>query len=405
MVLLSHPTGNANSRHALLAFHERNMLAAFYTTVAWNGGSIWNKLLPPGVSRELNRRAYPGIPEQIIHTAPMREMCRVLFARLGMNTLVEKPGSIFSASGIYRHSDRLAAEAVSSFPIKAVYAYDGGALQTFRAARRVGVKTTYELPTAYTPFKSEFFREEAALQPAFAGTFQHALADTEWLRRKDEELQLADRVMVPSSYVQSTLPANVPASRVRVIPYGAPPVLADALPRRSSRGGKLRVLYVGTLSQGKGLSYLLEAIKKVEAAVEFTMIGTRVGACKPLDTALSSYRWMPTVPHSVVLETMSQHDVLAFPTLSEGLALVILEAMSRGMTVVTTPNSGCLEIIRDGKDGFIVPIRSSDALAEKLNLLAGDRELLETMSEAALQRAHGNPTGNGSHARWRNCCH
>jgi glycosyltransferase involved in cell wall biosynthesis len=304
-----------------------------------------------------------------------------------MKALVDKNDSVFSISGIYRHFDRVVADAISSLQPRAVYAYDGGALQTFRVARRMGVKTVYELPTAHTRFKSEFFREEAELQPAFAGTFQNALADPEWLRRKDEELELADQVIVPSSYVQSTLPAGILAARVRVIPYGAPALPDGGLPRQPRRNGKLRVLYVGTLSQGKGLSYLLEAIKKVESAVEFTMIGTRVGTCAPLDAALQRYSWTATVPHSVVLEAMSQHDVLAFPTLSEGLALVILEAMSRGMTVITTPNSGCLGIIRDGKDGFIIPIRSSDALAGKLELLAGDRDLLETMSEAALRRA------------------
>ena len=386
MVLLSHPTGNANTRQALLALYERNMLAAFYTAVAWDSCSVWNKLLPPSVSRELNRRAFHEVPDRFIHTAPIRELCRVVFARIGMKALVETNNSIFSASAIYRHFDGLVARAVSAQPPRAVYAYDGGALQTFRAARRMGVKTIYELPTAHTRFKSEFFREEAELQPAFAGTFQKALVDQEWLRRKDEELELADRVIVPSSYVQSTLPASIHA-RVQVIPYGAPPVLADGLSRRAARNGKLRVLYVGTLSQGKGLSYLLEAIKKVEMSVEFTMIGTRVGECAPLETALQRYRWTPTVPHSAVLEAMGEHDVLAFPTLSEGLALVILEAMSRGMAVITTPNSGCLGIIRDGKDGFIIPIRSSEALAEKLELLAGDRDMLGAISEAALNRA------------------
>jgi glycosyltransferase involved in cell wall biosynthesis len=304
-----------------------------------------------------------------------------------MKALVEQTDSPLSAAGIYRHADRLAAAGLSSFPLKAVYAYDGGALLTFRAARQMRLKTVYELPTAHMRFKAEFFREEAELQPAYAGTFQQAMVDPEWMRRKDEELELADRVIVPSSYVQSTLPASVPLERVKVIPYGAPAVGDGALPRRSGNSTKLRVLFVGTLSQGKGLSYLLEAMEKVAGAVEFTIIGTRVGGCAPLDAALSRYRWLPTVPHHVVLEEMSRHDVFAFPTLSEGLALVVLEAMSRGMAVVTTANSGCLGIIQDGVDGFMVPIRSSEALAEKIQLLAGDRELLERISEAALRRA------------------
>jgi glycosyltransferase involved in cell wall biosynthesis len=386
MVLLSHPTGNANSRQALQAFCERDMLAAFYTTVAWNGGSVWNKLLPVGVGRELNRRAYPGIPERLIHTAPARELCRVVLARAGMKTLAEGPDSPFSVPAIYRHADRLAAEGVRSLRPDAVYAYDGGALETFRAARRLGVKTVYELPTAHWRAKADLLLEEAELVPAYAGSLVVEPADCDWVRRKDDELALADQVIVPSRFVQSTLPAIVAPERVRVIPYGAPSVPAGE-PRRRRKDGKLRVLYAGTLTQRKGLSYLLEAIGQVESAVEFTMIGVRVGSCQALDAALDRHRWLPTVPHSVVLEEMSQHDVLAFPTLCEGFALVILEAMSRGMTVVTTANSGALGIVRDGIEGFIVPIRSSDALAEKLELLNGDRDLLEAMRAAALERA------------------
>ena len=386
MVLLSHPTGNANSRQALLTFYERKLLAAFYTTVAWDGGSVWNKLLPAGVGRELNRRAYPGIPAELVHTAPTRELCRVVLGRAGMKWLTDPANSPFSIPGVYRHADRLAAEGVRTMRPKAVYAYDGGALESFRAAREVGVKTVYELPTAYWRAKSDLLLEEAELVPAYAGSLVVEPADCDWVRRKDEELALADQVIVPSPFVQSTLPASVAAERVRVVPYGAPPVPAGE-PRRRNKDGKLRVLYAGMLTQRKGISYLMEAIGRVESAVEFTMIGMRVGSCKALDAALNRHRWLPTVPHSVMLEEMSQHDVLAFPTLCEGFALVILEAMSRGMVVVTTPNSGGAGIIRDGMEGFIVPIRSSEALAEKLELLAGDRDLLEAMSRAALRRA------------------
>jgi glycosyltransferase involved in cell wall biosynthesis len=247
------------------------------------------------------------------------------------------------------------------------------------------VKTIYELPAAHWHFMNQFLREEAELQPDFAGTLH--FDEPDMLCRQDEELELADRVIVPSSFVRSTLPAKIPGGMVQIIPYGAPTAITGRPSRRSEGNRKLRVLYVGALTQRKGLSYLLEAIHKVESEVEFTIIGTRLGTCKPLDAALQRYLWTPTAPHSAILEAMSQNDVLAFPTLLEGFALVVLEAMSRGMAVITTPNSGAVGVITNGKNGFIVPIRSSDALAEKLALLANDRELLKTISEAALKRA------------------
>lgn len=387
MVLLSHVTGNANSRQALQSLHERNMLEAFYTTVAWDSRSAWNELLPASMCKELNRRSYPGIPMRLIHTAPVREVCRLLSIRLGIRALYENHDSPFSISRIYAGVDAWVAKTVSVRPPSAVYAYASAALETFRAARRLGVTTIYELPSAYGQYRSDLFREEAGLQPDFADTIHESLLDPGWTRRLDEELALADRIIVPSGFVRSTLPADMDGERVRVIPYGAPAVVTGRPLRRRAGNRRLRVLYVGALTQGKGLSYLLEAIHRVEAEVEFTIIGSRLGNCKPLDAALQRYHWSSNVPHSAVLEAMEDHDVLAFPTLLEGFALVILEAMSRGMAVITTPNSGALEVITNGMDGFIVPIRSSDALAEKLTLLAHDRELLNTISEAALKRA------------------
>ena len=84
---------------------------------------------------------------------------------------------------------------------------------------------------------------------------------------------------------------------------------------------------------------------------------------------------------------MGRNDVLVFPSLFEGFGLVIGEALSRGVPVITTPHTGGPELLRDGQDGFIVPIRDSEAIAARLLQLHDDRELLRTMSESARARA------------------
>jgi glycosyltransferase involved in cell wall biosynthesis len=201
--------------------------------------------------------------------------------------------------------------------------------------------------------------------------------------RKDEELALADRIIVASHYTMQTLP-EFARHKAHMCPYGAPPAAKRPAAVRPS---KLRVLFVGALTQLKGLSYLLRAIRSVEKLVDFTLIGSRVGANAELENALARYRYLPTLPHSEVLAEMGRHDVFVFPSLSEGFGLVILEALSRGLPVITTRNTGGPEVIREGREGFFVPIRSSEAIAEKLELLAGDHDLLNAMSDAAWMRA------------------
>ena len=383
--LLSHAMGNANVREALTALHEHDLLAEFWTTIRRNPESAVNAILPDRVRAELNRRSYPQVPRQLVHTQPWREIARLLALRAGGGQWARRNESYLSVASVCYALDRAAAKRIERGGIDAVYAYEDGALETFRAARRHGIKTVYELPTAHWKYKRELLLEEAELCPGWADTITCGQDSGEKTDRKDAELELADLILVPCHYLIETLPESIRhGTRIQVCPYGAPPV---AIRARAERHSKLRVLFVGALTQGKGLAYLLRALHQVDSLVEVTLIGSRVGTCTELDEALALYRYIPTLPHSQVLAEMERHDVLVFPSLTEGYGLVILEALSRGLPVITTRNTGGPEVIRDGREGYFVPIRSVDAIAEKLAQLAGDSDLLEAMSAAALERA------------------
>jgi glycosyltransferase involved in cell wall biosynthesis len=173
---------------------------------------------------------------------------------------------------------------------------------------------------------------------------------------------------------------------VVTVPYGAPEPLGRKM--EASRDGKLKCLFVGTLSQQKGLSYMFEALRMVDVPVEMTVVG-RPGRAdfQPLNEALSKVNYIPSLPNAKILELMHRQDVLLFPTLFDGFGLVMLEAMSRGCVVVATPNCGASDVLTDGEDGFIVPIRDPQAIAEKLELLYRDRDRLVLMSRAASTKA------------------
>ena len=84
---------------------------------------------------------------------------------------------------------------------------------------------------------------------------------------------------------------------------------------------------------------------------------------------------------------MSEHDVFVFPSLFEGFGLVLTEALSQGIPIIATSHTCAPDIMTDGKEGFIIPIRDSDAITEKLELLHEDRELLHSMKRAAIETA------------------
>jgi starch synthase len=389
MILFSHPTGNPNVREAARALNEAGLLFEFWTSVCWNQERLLNRVLPRSVCRELDRRAFPNIGRDQLRCHPWIEFGRLAARQLNMPRLMRHEVGMFSADAVYRSLDsRVAARLHDAPHIRGVYAYEDGALASFRAATRLGVKTIYELPIGYWKCYRELMEEEATLQPEWAVTLQGSSDSEEKLQRKDEELALATDIVVPSEYVRGTLRKAGPLeAQISVLPYGAPPTEPIIRTEKSTRNGKLKVLFVGGLSQRKGLSYLLQAVTRLGSKIELTLIGRRVAECRILDAALNVHRWIPSLPHGVLLEEMSRHDVMVFPSLFEGCALVVLEAMSQGVPVITTPNTGALHFVSDGEHGFIVPIRDVEAIVEKLEMLLLDRDCLAAMSLAAARKA------------------
>src|SRR5271166_294467 len=387
MILFSHPTGNANAREASRALSDADLLSEFWTSVCWNQEHFLNRVLPRSVSAELGRRAFSHIKKGSLHSHPWVEIGRLAARKFRLLGLLRHEYGRFSTDAVYRSLDSRVAKRLQDAPhIRALYAYEDGALASFRAAKQLGIKTIYELPIGYWKCYRELIAEEARLQPEWAVTLQGSSDSDEKLQRKDEELALATDIVVPSEFVCATLrKASRIEGRVTVLPYGAPPTTLTK--ERSTRDGKLRVLFVGGLSQRKGLSYLLQGVARLGSHVELTLIGQRVVECQPLDAALHVHRWIPSLPHAALLQEMSSHDVMVFPTLFEGCALVVLEAMSQGIPVITTPNAGASHFVSDGEDGFIVPIRDVEAITERLELLLRDRDRLLAMRRAAMHKA------------------
>jgi len=389
-VLLSHPTGNQNLRNALRSLMENAMLAEFWTTLAWDSESPWNRILPAGLRNQLARRSYADAPKDRVRCVPWREMVRLGAKHLFLENLLCSGERPFSVIGMYRQFDSRVAQRLQKIEIDAVYAYEGGALETLRRARRLGIAAIYDLPSGYWYWERDLLMEEAERNPEFAGLHPKLADSPGHMQWKDEELRLADYVFVASQHVRRTLAGVVADQRIRVVNYGAPPVqMAQAMSRGTK--GPLKILFVGALIQRKGIGYLLDAVDRLGAQVELTLIGTRFAPNARVDEACRRGRWIETMPHDQVLEVMKNSDVLVLPSLSEAFGLVVTEALACGLPVIITPNVGAGDLVADGREGFIVPICSHEAIAERLDTLNRDRELLAAMSQNARATAAQRP--------------
>jgi alpha-maltose-1-phosphate synthase len=388
MVIVSHPTGNANVTAVVNALHDAELLAAFYTCIVWRPESALAKLVPGSMRTMFERRARVQLPAELVRTRSVRELIRNGLIRAGKKRLISSETNPFSIDGVYRDLDAYVARSLHKYSkVRAVYAYEDGALHHFRKARTLGIHCIYDLPIGYWRVNRKISAEEAELQPAWKGTL-NALSDSNAkCALKDQELELADTVIVPSTFVKNTLDMYPDGKKKIVVNSFGVPANISAPRQQTSPGQPLRIIYVGSLTQRKGIAYLFEAVEKAGKAVTLTIIGRKVGQSQALDRKCEEHRWLPSLPHSEILAEMRQHDVFVFPSLFEGLALVIGEAISQGLPVITTPNSGGTDILRDGIDGLIVPIRDPEAITQRLLELYENRGLLKQMSDSARERA------------------
>ncbi len=117
------------------------------------------------------------------------------------------------------------------------------------------------------------------------------------------------------------------------------------------------------------------------------MPGTCVAPVGFYQQQLPGFTYCPPRPHDQVLALMDACDVLVMPSIVEGRALVMQEGMSRGLPLITTANSGGQDLIDEGETGFLVPIRSPEALASKIAWLVEHRDRVVPMGQAAARKA------------------
>jgi len=387
MVLLSHPTGNSFVREAALSLEDCGVLGEFHTSIASCGGNIFEKLSRlPGLG-EIRRRSLPARLRPKLKLHPLREAFRLALARLGPNASAVWGNGFCGIDAIYSSLDHAVSRRVGSGNFRAVYCYEDGALETFRAAKACGLKCIYDLPIAYWRAARRLLTEEAERLPEWACTLDGLRDQKEKLQRKDEELFLADTVVVPSSFVRDSLPQDVLEQKhIEVVPFGSPEIVEYT---RDVRGaGPLKVLFAGSMTQRKGLGDLFLAMTKLDPkCFELHVLGTLVVGMDFYQRQFSGFIHHPSRSNLEVLELMRSCDVFVLPSIVEGRALVQQEAMSCGLPIIVTKNAGAEDLVEDGKAGFLVPIRSPEAIAEKLEVFQRDRNLLAIMSNAAKEKA------------------
>jgi len=366
--------------------HSAGQLAHFHTDLAGDRG--WPALLRamperlrPLALRRLLQRRIEGIPSSLVSAHSLlglKVAYRERRAR-GPDELAE--AHIRSGHELCRLAARRGFDGAT-----AVGAIGTSSEPLLQAARRAGRAAFTEQIIAPPSVENQILERERAAYPGWEIHAEMA----GWYRRFEEigrrEWALADLIVCGSEFVREGIrQAGGPFERCVVVPYGV--TLSPPPPQKRERnsGRPLQVLTIGAVGLRKGAPYVREAAEAMRGRAEFHWLG-RVD--------LSEFGRAQMAPHvslagqvsrDETMRRLAAADVFLLPSLCEGSATVCYEALALGVPVITTPNAGA--VVRDGEDGFVVPIRDVKAIVDRLDLLLRKPERRSALAASAQNRA------------------
>jgi len=255
-------------------------------------------------------------------------------------------------------------------------------LHTLRKAKSMGAITIVERGSSHILSQMNILKEEYntyGIKPRLA---HPKLIEKELLEYKE-----ADYISIPSSFVKRTfLDKNFPKEKLIHVPYG---VNLDDFSQIPKEDNIFRIIHCGGINIRKGVHYLLQAFYELRLPdAELWIIGSMNKEMLPIFKKYDNGKVFHKGPYrqNKLYKYYSQGSVFVIMSIEEGLAMVQPQAMACGLPVICTTNSGGEDIIRHGKDGFIIPIRDVEALKDKILYLYKNPEICKAMGQSAKQR-------------------
>lgn len=259
----------------------------------------------------------------------------------------------------------------------------GACFASFQHAKSLGARTVVERGSSHMAYQTELLQEE---YERWGLKFQSTHPKV--YEREIQSYHENDKIAVPSLFVKRTfLEKGIPEEKLIHVPYGTS--LEQFSPKKKE-DKTFRVIHCGGLSLRKGIPYLLQAFDELQLPnAELWLVGSVTAEMKPF---LEKYQSENIIlkghqPQSSLAWFYSQCSVFCLASIEEGLAMVQPQAMACGLPVIHTTNTGGEDIVRDGVDGFCIPIRDVDAIKEKILFFYENPEKRQQMAQNAVQNA------------------
>lgn len=372
------------------ALAEAGLLRQLVTDLYWPADRRWaagnQRMLPVRIQQGIARRNAAGLPSKFV------ESCHVggLFAF----ALEKSPAPFRWRRAAIRFCDHLLGRRAAELAERngdALLSYSYYAYSAFSHFRGNQPKILFQLhphPAAVRAILERERLRHPECAASLSREWELALPEPDFARLAAEP-HMADHWLVASSFTRSTLrEAGIPAARIHVIPYGTDLQRFSPAPGGNRwQSGLLRLLFVGTAGQRKGIKYLLDALDGLPAGtVELTVCG-RIEEPALFQNRRQSVRTRGFVSDEELGDAYRSAHVFVLPSLAEGFGHVLLEAMACGLPIIASTHSSAPDLIADGHEGFTLEPGDPTTLANRIEYFLENPSRVQSMGDAARQRA------------------
>ncbi|MCC8358450.1 glycosyltransferase family 4 protein [Salinimicrobium sediminilitoris] len=273
---------------------------------------------------------------------------------------------------------------------KIFWGFQGSCHDSLIAASEAGMTTVIELATAHVTAAQRILGEEKELHPEWADSIDNLYFPPTYEKRLEQEPHLADYVVAASEFTMSTLnEIGIPSEKIIYLPLGVDTSSIEEK-KKGSYKKPVKLLYAGTVTQRKGIKYLLEALADIDSKdLELHIYGHIQGSGNAFKEYSSKVYYYGPVSQMELFKLYKEFDFLVLPSVFEGFGLVIVEAMAAGLPVITTRHTFGAELIEHGTNGFLTELRSADDLRNNfetiIQLKEDEYNLISDLSRKAVE--------------------
>ena len=340
---------------------KNNMLDKLYTTYAYQKNTFFRKFVKRIDKENL-------LPNEICTNIPLAFPIKLINSKVHIwNNLYDK-----WVARKLKHSNA-----------KVFIGWSGMCLHSLRAAKKSGMITIVERGSAHILYQNKILKEE---YNNFGLEFN---IHPKVIEKELQEYIEADFISIPSSFsLNSFIEYGIDIKKLFINAYGVSNYFSSI--ERSEKSSKFSIIYLGSLTIQKGVIYLFQALSSLsinEKDIDVYFIGKIDDEIKDSISKYKKDNWffLGHINQYELHNYLNICDIAVHPSIQDGFAMVIPQMLACGIPVITTTNTAADDIVINDYNGYVIPIRSPESIADKINYLYKNPEILETMKKNSIE--------------------